>query len=231
MTADSFEFRSTQNVTLGYTGHTTIMTIDPAIQDTVVMTSFPFNFSGYSLVAETDIYERNASDSFDLFLQILTMKNTSVPLDAYLDASTLTAAAQALFTTYWSIFATLNLIIPVNTNGGESVTATVNYTRTRIIQTRTPTRILQVLLACVLVFGLLAVVVGCKTRSTLAKAPYTIGATMDLLVDSAFVELEGLAQVRREQDLDVLLEPYTFSLGVGRDAKEQNRFGVDVASG
>ena len=89
---------------------------------------------------------------------------------------------------------------------------------------------MQALLACILVFGLLTAVAAPKTKSALVKPPYAIGATMDLLVDSAFVELEGLRQVRREQDLDVLLEPCTFTLGSGRSRMGGNRFGVDIAA-
>jgi hypothetical protein len=43
------------------------------------------------------------------------------------------------------------------------------------------------------------------------------------------VGLDGLRDVRNEEDLDVLLKPHLFSLGWGRNTKGGNRFGVDLA--
>ncbi|KAJ7895150.1 hypothetical protein B0H14DRAFT_3854062 [Mycena olivaceomarginata] len=209
---------STQNVTLAYKASSVnVLSIDPSTQNTIPMTSFRYNESGY-LVDHTGGYETNSTHAFDGFMQILTLKNTSVPLDAYLDPATLISAAQALYTTYWSIFATLNLVLPVNsTTGSLPVRAVVNSSRERIIQAETPTRTLQALLACVLAFGLLTTLAVRKTKGVLTKPPYSIGATMGLLADSAFVELEGLKEVRKEEDLDVLLRQYLFSLGWGRE--------------
>jgi hypothetical protein len=193
------------------------------------MRSFPYNESGF-LVEYTANYETNSTNSFDPFIQILTLKNTSIALDTYLEPATLISAAQALYTTYWSIFATLNLVIPVNsTTGPLPVRAVANSGRARIVQATAPTRILQALLACVLAFGLLTTLAVPKTKGVLTKPPYSIGATMGLLTDSALVGLDGLRDVRNEEDLDVLLKPHLFSLGWGRNTKGGNRFGVDLA--
>jgi hypothetical protein len=81
----------------------------------------------------------------------------------------------------------------------------------------------------VLAFGLLTALIVRKAKGVLPKTPYSIGATMGLLADSAFVELEGLRQVRKEEDLDVLLQPYLFELGRSRNMMGGNRFGVDLA--
>ncbi|KAJ6540342.1 hypothetical protein B0H19DRAFT_1381528 [Mycena capillaripes] len=224
---------SIQNVTLvDAAPNVNILTIDPSSQNTIPMTSFPYNESGYLIDNSVNYYEVNSSHSFDSFTQILTLKNTSTPLEAFLDPATLTSAVQALYTTYWSIFATLNLVIPVNsTTGSVPVRAVTNSSRTRIIQAEIPTRILQALLACVLAFGLLTALSVRKTHGVLTKPPYSIGATMGLLADSAFVEIEGLRDVRKEEDLDVLLEPYLFGLGWGSNTKGGNRFGIDVVPG
>jgi hypothetical protein len=193
------------------------------------MTSFPYNESGI-LVEYAVNYDTNSTHSFDPFIQILTLKNASIALDTYLEPATLISAAQALYTTYWSIYATLNLVIPVNsTTGSLPVRAVVNSSRARIVQAKAPTRILQALLACVLAFGLVTTLAVRKTKGALTKPPYSIGATMGLLTDSALVELDGLRDVRNEEDFDVLLKPHLFSLGWGRNTMGGNRFGVDLA--
>ncbi|KAJ6601512.1 hypothetical protein B0H10DRAFT_2230542 [Mycena sp. CBHHK59/15] len=221
---------STQNVTLSYTSQNVdILSINPAKQDTMtVLDGAELGFGGPGIPLPDPSYEANSSLSFDTFTQILTLHDTSTPLDAYLDAPTLTSAAQELFTAYWSILATLHLIIPANTTSSEPLPAVVNHTRTRIVQAVVPTRILQALLGCVLAFGLLTVITVGKAAGVLTKPPYAIGATMELLADSAFVELEGLQRVRREADLDVLLEPYLFRLGWGSNTQGGSRFGVDL---
>ncbi|KAJ7795883.1 hypothetical protein B0H14DRAFT_95785 [Mycena olivaceomarginata] len=221
---------STQNVTLANAAsNPNILSIDSSARDTIPMTSFPYNESGI-LVEYAVNYDTNSTHSFDPFIQILTLKNASIALDTYLEPATLISAAQALYTTYWSIYATLNLVIPVNsTTGSLPVRAVVNSSRARIVQAKAPTRILQALLACVLAFGLVTTLAVRKTKGALTKPPYSIGATMGLLTDSALVELDGLRDVRNEDDLDVLLKPHLFSLGWGRNTKGGNRFGVDLA--
>ncbi|KAJ6606979.1 hypothetical protein B0H10DRAFT_2308671 [Mycena sp. CBHHK59/15] len=221
---------STQNVTLAYDApKVNILSIDPSKQDTIVMESFRVNETGYPAhyLPPTN-FDPNSSRSFDPFMQILTLHDASTPLDAYLDTSTLTSAAQVLYTTYWSIWATINLVIPVNANGSQPAAALVSYSHTRIVQAVAPTSILQALLACVLVFGLMTALAVPKTTGVLKKPPYAIGATMCLLADSAFVELDGLQLVQREADLNVLLEPYTFRLGWESNVRGGNRFGVDI---
>lgn len=52
-----------------------------------------------------------------------------------------------------------------------------------------------------------------QINNVLAKPLYLIGATMGLLPDSAFVELEYLRKVRDDTDLAAVLEPYQFQLG------------------
>ncbi|KAJ6546639.1 hypothetical protein DFH09DRAFT_1367184 [Mycena vulgaris] len=222
---------STQNVTLRYdAANLEILSIDAVRQNTIVMRSFPVNESGY--VTDGRILsaklETNTSHAFDPFMQILTLRDPATPLDAYLDSVTLTRAAQALYTAYWSLFATINLVIPVNANGSQPVAARVNYSRTRIVQAEVPTRILEALLGCVLACGLLTALTVRQTHGVLTKAPYAIGATMGLLADSAFVELEGLRSVRHEADLDVLLEPHAFRLRWGSNTNGGNRFGIDI---
>ncbi|KAJ7829558.1 hypothetical protein B0H13DRAFT_1916481 [Mycena leptocephala] len=104
-----------------------------------------------------------------------------------------------------SIFAGLNLVIAVNsTTGSVPVRALVNYNHTRIIQAKTPTRILQVLLGCMLAFGL------------------------PLFYRGHDGPARGL---RNEKNLDLLLEPHLFGPGWGRNTMGGNRFGVDVVSG
>ncbi|KAJ7665602.1 hypothetical protein B0H17DRAFT_1184527 [Mycena rosella] len=222
---------STQNVTLQYDGgNVEILSIAPSRLDTIQMSSFPVNESGYLTAGGfgSASFESNASLAFDPFMQIITMRDAATPLDAYLDPATLTSAAQALYTAYWSVFAALNLVIPVNVNRSQPVEALVSYSRTRIVQAQVPTRILEALLAAVLACGLLTALVVRRTHGVLTKAPYSIGAIMGLLADSAFVELEGLRSVKREEDLDTLLEPYAFRLGWGNNTQGGNRFGIDL---
>jgi hypothetical protein len=174
-------------------------------------------------------YENDPTHSFDTFMQIMTLHNTSRPLDDFLNPEILTSAAQELFTTYWSIYASQNLNVPMPQSRPQSITAVVNYTRIRLVQAVTPTRILQALLACVLACGLVTVVAVRKTNNVLTKPPYSIGAIMGLLADSAFLELEGLDSVRSESDLDKVLEPHKFMLGWGNNQRGGSRFGVDIA--
>ncbi|KAJ6626535.1 hypothetical protein B0H10DRAFT_1998722 [Mycena sp. CBHHK59/15] len=224
---------STQDVTLAYVAKTVdILSIDWSNpKDTIVMNSFPINESGYlDHYLPTANYEANSSLSFDAFMQIMTLRNTSVPLDAYLDPATLTGAAQALYTAYWAIFASLNLVIPINATSAQPADAVARFSRTRIVQAATPTRILEALLGGVLVFGLITAFMVRQTNHVLTKPPYSIGATMGLLVDSAFVELEELRGVQRLGDLDRALEPYAFHLGWGTNPKGGNRFGVDIVT-
>ncbi|KAJ6568118.1 hypothetical protein B0H10DRAFT_2109910 [Mycena sp. CBHHK59/15] len=221
---------STQDVTLTYDDKVVnILSIDQTTsRNTVIVDSFPANETGF--MANQVLLphnEANTSLSFDTFIQVLTLKNASVPLSTFLDPTELTAAAQALYTTYWSIYATLNL--QINASSGQTAEALVTYSHTRIIQTTGPTRILQALLACILAWGVLTAVLVRKTNYVLTKPPYSIGATMALLADSTLVALPELRWVRNEADLDRLLEPYEFQLGWGSNTQGGSRFGVDIA--
>ncbi|KAF7372630.1 TLDc domain-containing protein [Mycena venus] len=221
---------STQSITLVYDAQNVdILSIDPAKRNTIVVNTDPLNDTEFlwdSLPLPPANFDANTSHAFDSFFQILTLQNRSIPLDAYLDAPTLSGAMQALYTVYWSVYAALNLVISVNST--EPVPALVSYSHMRIVQAATPTRILQSLLACVLALGMLTAVFVRKTTIGLAKAPYGIGATMGMLADSMFVELDALQDVRQEADLDVVLEPYAFRLGWGSNGRGGSRFGIDV---
>ncbi|KAJ7112086.1 hypothetical protein C8R44DRAFT_882494 [Mycena epipterygia] len=224
---------ATQNMTLAYEQDTVkILSIDSSTPiNTTTMDSFPANESGHlatNLPPAT--FETNSSLSFDTFFQIMTLKNTSTPLETFLDPSALTAAAQALYTAYWAIHASLYEQIPLADAAQHPMAVVVNYQNTRIVQAETPTRILQALLACVLACGLLTAVSVRKTNNVLTKPPYSIGATMGLLADSAFVELEELHRVKNEAGLERVLEPYGFQLGWGNNPKGGMRFGVDIST-
>ncbi|KAJ7282485.1 hypothetical protein C8J57DRAFT_1295498 [Mycena rebaudengoi] len=205
---------ATSNVTLAYPNQAnlSVVSIDKTSSENVVIDGFFAEDPNHIWSHLPDAtYENDPTHSFDTFMQIMTLHNTSRPLDDFLNPEILTSAAQELFTTYWSIYASQNL---------NSITAVVNYTRIRLVQAVTPTRILQALLACVLACGLVTVVAVRKTNNVLTKPPYSIGAMMGLLADSAFLELEGLDSVRSESDLDK---------GWGNNQSGGSRFGVDIA--
>ncbi|KAF7295558.1 hypothetical protein MIND_01095800 [Mycena indigotica] len=244
--------QSTQKVTLSYSAQNVqILSIDPTTTDLIPMLSFPYNESGYvtRTMPNQNAFTLGPTQSSNTFMEIMILHNSSAPPSAYLDPDFLTNAAQKLYASYWSIFASLNLVIPVNqyAYGNQSgparlpVDATLQYSHQRIVQARTPTRILQALLAAMLGLGVLTIFAGARKPSTsggvvlaggggiaLTKPPYSIGSTMALLVDSTFVEVEGLRDVRREEDLDVLLAPYRFGLGWGSNTKGGQRFGIDI---
>jgi hypothetical protein len=104
----------------------------------------------------------------------------------------------------------------------------VNYPQRRIVQAKTQTHILQALLGCVLAFGLVTALAVRKTNNVLTKPPYSVGATMGLLADSAFVELKELQNIKDEEELDRVLEAYQFQIGWGHNPKGGMRFGVDI---
>ncbi|KAJ7683079.1 hypothetical protein B0H17DRAFT_1205323 [Mycena rosella] len=175
-------------------------------------------------------FETNSSHAFDTLFQIMTLKDLSTPLTTFLDPAELTTAVQALFATYGAIFASLHQRIPIPEASQHVMEVAVNYRQTRIVQAAAPTRIMQALVACTLALGLVTVLAVRKTNNVLTKPPYSIGATMGLLADSAFVELPELLNVKDQAELDRVTEPYEFQLGWGNNPKGGMRFGVDIAA-
>jgi hypothetical protein len=175
-------------------------------------------------------FETNSTLVFDTFFQIMTLKDPTTPLETFLDPTELITAAQTILATYGAIHASLNQRLPIPEASQKLVEVAVHYQQSRIIQAEVPTRILQALLACVLAFGVVTALLVRQTNNVLTKPPYPIGATMGLLADSAFVQLEGLHKVREEADLDRLLEPYEFQLGWGNNPNGGTRFGVDIVA-
>ncbi|KAJ7063804.1 hypothetical protein C8F01DRAFT_1229445 [Mycena amicta] len=224
--------QSTRNVALAYVDQDVdILSIDSEAQDTIAMPNFLGDESGFltdNVATMPDVtFDKNASHAFDTFMQLLVLANTSVPLETFLNATELAAAMQPLYSTYWAIYATHNLILPASPR---MVDAVVNSPRTRITQARIPTRILQGLLGAILVLtvGLLLLAVFVHRKSPLPKPPYSIGATMAMLADSRFVEIPELGRVRNEAELDAVVAPYDFVLGWGENSGGGRRFGVDV---
>ncbi|KAJ7221481.1 hypothetical protein GGX14DRAFT_429821 [Mycena pura] len=229
---------STENVTVAYGNSTTkILAVASAPQTTALYNiTFPADPSPETVNTEAGLtpdpstFESNSSLAFDTVFQIMTLKNTSTPLESFLEPGALTTAAQAIFATYGAIYTSLNQRISIPAASQDSIEVTVEYQQARVVQAEGPTRILQALLGCILAFGLATGLVVRQTNNVLTKPPYSIGATMGLLADSAFVELEELQKVGHESDLDVVLEPYLFQLGWGNNPKGGMRFGVDIVT-
>ncbi|KAJ7620921.1 hypothetical protein B0H17DRAFT_1151880 [Mycena rosella] len=186
---------ATQNVTLSYEGDTPkILSVETSAPRTIVN---PITFPTDPPPAAVDLsgippppnFETNSSHAFDTLFQIMTLKDLSTPLTTFLDPAELTTAVQALFATYGAIFASLHQRIPIPEASQHVMEVAVNYRQTRIVQAAAPTRIMQALVACTLALGLVTVLAVRKTNNVLTKPPYSIGATMGLLADSAFVEL------------------------------------------
>ncbi|KAF8185297.1 hypothetical protein K438DRAFT_1974009 [Mycena galopus ATCC 62051] len=226
---------ATQNVTFTYKNDTIqILSVAPGAQTPAIGNiTYPIDPLPQSVLLGTPTpptYETNSSLTFDTLFQIMTLKNPSTPLETFLDPETLITAAQAIFATYGAICASLYQRIPIPEASQTMVQVAVDYSQTRIVQAQTPTRILQALLGFVLALGLVTALVVRQTNNVLTKPPYSIGATMGLLADSAFVELAELQKISDEADLDRILEPYEFQLGWGRNPKGGMRFGVDIVA-
>ncbi|KAJ7799120.1 hypothetical protein B0H14DRAFT_3491905 [Mycena olivaceomarginata] len=168
-------------------------------------------------------------------MQVMTLHNTSTPLDAFLDPAKLTAAVQAMFTVYWASYADHNMRIPINSSDGylgqSPVTiAQIIGSQTRIVQATVPTRLLQGLFSLILMCGVLTAIAVPKANHVLKKPPYSIGASMSLLVDSTLLELEELRWVANDTGIDNLLDKYKVQLGWGNNPFGGIRFGVDVVA-
>ncbi|KAJ6543047.1 hypothetical protein B0H19DRAFT_1172654 [Mycena capillaripes] len=229
--------RAIQNVTLAFEQDTDvkIVSIDNSVfYNQSFMSSFPAESKvDFASILPEPTFQTNSSLSFDTFFQIMTLKNTSTPLAAFLDPANFTAAAQSLYSTYWAVHASIYERIPIldlDATDQHPLEAVLNYRITRIVQAEVPTRIMQALLAFILACWLVTAVIVRKTNNVLTKPPYSIAATMGLLADSAFVELSELRGVRNAADLDRVLEPYEFQLGWGNNPKGGMRFGVDVVA-
>ncbi|KAJ7181338.1 hypothetical protein C8R43DRAFT_941181 [Mycena crocata] len=208
---------ATRNVTLGYVNGnvgivsiaaSTIRTI-PSNQLNFPMDPPPATAHEESGIPATQTFETNSSLAFDTVFQIMTLKNTSTPLETFLDPAELTAAAQSIFATYGAIYVSLHQRIPIPEPFQHPIEVTA-------------------LLGCVLCFGLITAILVRQTNNVLTKPPYSIGAVMGLLSDSAFVELEELRTVRNERDLERILDVHQFQLGWGNNSKGGMRFGVDI---
>ncbi|KAJ7614948.1 hypothetical protein FB45DRAFT_1064567 [Roridomyces roridus] len=222
---------SKENVTLDYEGNAPkILSIDRSTaQNTTFMESFPLNETGYiAQYLQGLSFESNSTTAFDPFFQVLTLKNTSVPLATFLDPAHLTAAVQSLYTTYWAVHASLYQRLDIPSADQQTQEASVTYHIARIVQAPIPTHILSALFACILACILITVGTVRRTNNVLTQPPYSIGATVSLLVDSAFVELKELGDVRDEKDLERVLDGYEFQLGWGSNPKGGLRFGVDI---
>ncbi|KAJ7861859.1 hypothetical protein B0H14DRAFT_3616021 [Mycena olivaceomarginata] len=228
---------ATQNVTLAYENNTVqILSLGSApktgsvpIQNISYQSDpDPVTTLQESGILVTPMYETNSSLLFDTLFQIMTLGDPLTSLEVFLEPEMLTKAAQALFTMYGAITTSISQRIPIPDASQKFIPATVNYQKTRIVQAEAPTRILQVLLSCVLAFGLVTGLLVHQTNDVLTKSPYPIGATMGLLANSAFVELKDLKTIRNEAELDRVLEPYEFQLGWGNNPKGARRFGVDI---
>jgi hypothetical protein len=239
VTSDALWYRSAfQDVTLTYEDNAAkIVSIDspvPATKTTLTNITFPTDienslaFSNVGLDNPVWTFETNSSLAIDSVFQMIIFKNSSTPLATFLDPVALHTAVQEVFTAYGAIYGTLNLRLPIAAASQIPQQVVINYLQARIVQAVTPTRILQALLTCILAFGCLTAAVVRKTNNVLTKPPYSIGATMGLIADSAFVELKGLRGVRTEAELERVLEPYKFEIGWGPNPKGGTRFGVDI---
>ncbi|KAJ7716309.1 hypothetical protein B0H16DRAFT_1890221 [Mycena metata] len=227
---------ATHNVTLTYDHDTVnILSVDAGAWNGTAKQNmtFPVDPSPFEVVlgGRTPIvYGGNSSVAFDTVFQIVTLNDTSTPLATFLDSAKLTTAVQATFAAYGAIYASLQQRLEIPEASQQSMEVVVNYQQTRIVQAETQTRILQALLSCVLVFGLVTAFAVRKTNNVLTKPPYSIGATMGLLADSAFVELKQLQNVKDEAELGRVLDAYQFQIGWGHNPKGGMRFGVDIVT-
>jgi hypothetical protein len=176
------------------------------------------------------VYGGNSSVAFDTVFQIVTLNDSLTPFATFIDSAKLTTAVQATFATYGAIYASLQQRLKIPEASQQPMEVVVNYQQTRIVQAKTQTRILQALLGCVLAFGLVTALAVRDTNNILTKPPYSIGATMGLLADSAFVELKELQNVKDEAELDRALDAYQFQIGWGHNPQGGMRFGVDIVS-
>lgn len=159
--------------------------------------------------------------AFDPFMQLLVMHNASAPLDGYLNPAILMPTVSKLYSTFWAIYASRNLRVPVNGTDRQAIDATLQYDMAHVVQQIVPTRIMQALLGAVLICGVVMAVLF-RTEKILPKAPHSIGSVASLLVGSSFLQLGGLQKNLSEQ----ALEPYLFRLGWRLGVDGKRRFGV-----
>jgi hypothetical protein len=183
--------------------------------------SFPPQFA-----ASTSDLEQ-MTEQLDPFLQIVVDSNSSIPLEAYLDPSTLLAEVRQMYSTFWAIYATQHQRIPVNSEGRQSIGAMVSSQKQRVVQEIVPTRILQALLGFVMLCGLVTAA-SMRGGEVLPKAPYSIGSRMSLLAGSFFSRLPELRGDLSDGELERALEPYLFKLGWSQGIDGTARFGVDI---
>jgi hypothetical protein len=86
------------------------------------------------------------TESFDGMIQLLRLHNPSASLDMYLDARKLIPAVSKLHSTFWVIYLSQFLCVPINTQGQQAINATLQYQKWYVVQATIPTRIMQALL-------------------------------------------------------------------------------------
>ncbi|KAL6306239.1 hypothetical protein BKA93DRAFT_824395 [Sparassis latifolia] len=140
----------------------------------------------------------NASQAFDTFNQILTLRNISAPLSTFLDPSYLIPAVQELYTAFWAIYANVYMRLPVNrsdaSHPGQIIEGVMVGDVTRVSQASVPTRVIQ---------ALLGVILAC--------------ALLRLIMSSRFSELEVLGEDVDNNELGKMLDSYQFALGWSND--------------
>jgi hypothetical protein len=162
-------------------------------------------------------------------MQIVVSSNFSVPLEAYLEPSTLITGVQRVYSAFWAIYAAQHQRVPVNLEGDRrlELEAIVYSQKRRVVQEKVPTRILQALLGFVLACGLI-MAASMRGDEVLPKAPYSIGSRMSLLAGSYFSQMPELRLARTDKELERELEPFLFKLGWSRCLDGTARFGVEV---
>lgn len=170
------------------------------------------------------------TEHLDHFMQIVVDSNSSVPLEAYLEPTTLIAEVRRVYSAFWATYAAQHQRIPLNSEGRQSpeLEAIVYSQKQRVVQDRVPTRILQALLGFVLVCGLI-MAASMRGDEVLPKAPYSIGSRMSLLAGSYFSQMPELrSDSLTDKELERALEPFLFKLGWSQGVDGTARFGVEV---
>jgi hypothetical protein len=169
------------------------------------------------------------SYSFDQFIQLLANHRPDIPLEAYLDPNVLITALKPLWRAYWVQYASKNMRVSEVTEP-VTVDAVVSHTVTRIAIAPVSARVIEGLLALVLVLTIVASF-SVWRRADLPKAPHSIAAQLSFLAGSKLAHLERLqsrdAHRMSDEEARSALQAFRLTLGWTTDIYGRNRFGVD----
>ncbi|CCM04160.1 uncharacterized protein FIBRA_06322 [Fibroporia radiculosa] len=167
---------------------------------------------------------------YDYYFEAMFADAPELPVEAFMQKDVLIKAAQTQWSAYWARITDAYMRVPVDQD--QTIQGSVVYYSTRVFVDRRTARIMEGLLAGIVVC-IIFVAFSLRTASGLPRPPHSIASQMSLFAGSKTLTMRELrrsnAQHMSSAQLRKALDGYWFGLGWWEDDAGQVRYGIDMA--